>query len=137
MFVFLIPPFQSPDEDSHFKRSYQISKGNFYPIEKNHEMGNYFPEEMLLYIFSTNNVSPKSSRYNFDDGTYQNLLGVRWANPYENVIEIDLINNKKDTGKTEIVPPVTMVNTNESNSSLLIILMLVLGLSMSLKRRFN
>ena len=50
LFVFLTPPFQSPDEDSHFKRSYQISKGNFYPIEKNHEMGNYFPEEMLLYI---------------------------------------------------------------------------------------
>ena len=28
LFVFLTPPFQSPDEDSHFKRSYQIAKGN-------------------------------------------------------------------------------------------------------------
>ena len=31
LFVFLTPPFQSPDEDSHFKRSYQIAKGNIYP----------------------------------------------------------------------------------------------------------
>lgn len=50
LFVFLTPPFQSPDEDSHFKRSYQISKGNIYPVEKNHEIGNYFPKEMLNYI---------------------------------------------------------------------------------------
>ena len=50
LFVFLTPPFQSPDEDSHFKRSYQIAKGNIYPIEKNHEMGNYFPLEVLQYI---------------------------------------------------------------------------------------
>ena len=96
----------------------------------------HHPEDMYLYIFSTDDIAYDTSYYDYD-GVYQNLLGVRWANPDENVIELDLINNKKDTGKTEIIPPVTGISTNESNSSLLIVLMLVLGLSMSLKRRFN
>ncbi len=94
--------------------------------------GDHHPEDMLLYIFSTDNVSPKSSRYNFDGGAYQNLLGVRWANPAENVIEVDLVN------KAEIVPPVTGISNNNSNSiQLLILLFSVLGISLSLKKRFN
>ena len=50
LFIFLTPPFQSPDEDSHFKRSYQISKGALYPVEKDKVIGNYFPNEMISYI---------------------------------------------------------------------------------------
>lgn len=50
LFVFLTPPFQSPDEDSHFKRSYQISKGMLYPTSKNSKLGGYFPKEMVDYI---------------------------------------------------------------------------------------
>ena len=93
---------------------------------------NHHPEEMLLYIFSTNNQSPKSSGNNFDDGAYQNLLGVRWANPDENIIEVNLVN------KAEIVPPVTGISNNNSNSiQLLILLFSVLGISLSLKKRFN
>ena len=92
----------------------------------------HHPEEMLLYIFSTNNVSSDPSNYNFDGGVYQNLLGVRWANPDENVIEIDLVN------KAEIVPPVTGISNNNSNGIyLLILLFSVLGISISLKKRFN
>ncbi len=94
--------------------------------------GDHHPEDMLLYIFSTDNVSPKSSRYNFDGGAYQNLLGVRWANPAENVIEVDLVN------KAEIVPPVTGISNNNLNSiHLLILLFSILGISLSLKKRFN
>ena len=50
LFVFLIPPFQAPDEDSHFKRSYSISNLDIYPVNKNKTAGNYFPKEMLKYI---------------------------------------------------------------------------------------
>ena len=31
----LIPPFQSPDEDSHFKRAYVVSYGKLYPSSEN------------------------------------------------------------------------------------------------------
>ena len=50
VFVFLIPPFNSPDEDSHFKRSYSISDFDLYPIDNGENIGNYFPKNILKYI---------------------------------------------------------------------------------------
>ncbi len=49
-FIFLTPPFQSPDEDSHFKKSYQVANGHFYPVAHDGKLGNYFPKQMLDYI---------------------------------------------------------------------------------------
>lgn len=92
----------------------------------------HHPSDMYLYIYSTKSIS--------DDGPYQNLLSIKWFNPYDddNQVELTLVNYKKDTGKTEIVPPVTGISSNNtSNSYLLIILLSVLGFSLSLKRRFN
>lgn len=31
LLIFIVPQFQSPDEDSHFLKSYLISEGKFYP----------------------------------------------------------------------------------------------------------
>ena len=102
---------------------------------------NHHPSDMYLYLFSSDGKALDSSAFNFDEGVYQNLLGIRWFNPYDedNEVELTLVNYKKDTGKTvpEIVPPVTSVNNNTSNSYLLIVLLSVLGFSLSLKRRFN
>ena len=50
LFIFLIPPFQSPDEDSHFKKAYMVSKGHFYGVESNKKIGNYIPNNMQDYI---------------------------------------------------------------------------------------
>lgn len=50
LFVFLTPPFQSPDEDSHFKKTYMVSKGVLYPTVKKQKSGNYIPKEMDEYI---------------------------------------------------------------------------------------
>ena len=47
LFVFLTPPFLSPDEDTHFLKSYSVSKGIAYPIVKNGRMGNSFPKQMI------------------------------------------------------------------------------------------
>ena len=44
LFVFIVPPFQSPDEDSHFKKAYQVSKGHLYPSIRKNVAGNYFPK---------------------------------------------------------------------------------------------
>lgn len=68
LFVFLTPPFQSPDEDSHFKKTYQISKGNFYPIVKNNKKGNYFPKEMLSYINQKKNyIGDRDKKYLYSE----------------------------------------------------------------------
>lgn len=50
IFIFLTPPFQSPDEDSHFKKAYLTSIGKFYPTVKNEKQGNSLPKEMIKYI---------------------------------------------------------------------------------------
>ncbi len=94
----------------------------------------HHPSDMHLYVYSTESMSEK--------GPYQNLLSVKWFNPYDEdyKVELECVNYKKDTGKTvpEIVPPVTGINSNNaSNNYLLIVLLSVLGFSLSLKRRFN
>ena len=50
LFVFITPPFQSPDENSHFLKAYSVSKGKFFPEVQNKKLGNYFPKEYLNYI---------------------------------------------------------------------------------------
>ena len=45
--ITLIPPFQSPDEDSHFKRAYVISQGHLYPSSQNGIVG------YLLFKYGT------------------------------------------------------------------------------------
>lgn len=94
----------------------------------------HHPSDMHLYVYSTESMSEK--------GPYQNLLSIKWFNPYDEdyKVELECVNYKKDTGKTvpEIVPPVTGINSNNaSNNYLLIVLLSVLGFSLSLKRRFN
>lgn len=47
--IMLIPPMQSPDEDSHFKKAYVLAEGNFYPSVENGKKGHYLPEELMKY----------------------------------------------------------------------------------------
>lgn len=51
----LTPPFQSPDEDSHFKKAYVLSKGNIFPEEQGGEAGFELPVEMVQYIETEKN----------------------------------------------------------------------------------
>ncbi|MBR3254757.1 MAG: DUF2142 domain-containing protein [Clostridia bacterium] len=50
LLITLIPPFQSPDEDSHFKRAYVLSKGNLFPTSQNGLVGYELPTDMVRYI---------------------------------------------------------------------------------------
>ncbi len=50
LLVTIIPPFQSPDEDSHFKRAYVISKGHLFPTSQNGVVGYEIPTDMSNYI---------------------------------------------------------------------------------------
>ena len=63
----------------------------------------HHPEDMHLYIYSTPNQATDTSSYDFDNGAYQNLLGITWFNPYDEnyAIDLDLVNVK------ESEPPVT------------------------------
>lgn len=50
LLITIIPPFQSPDEDSHFKKAYVISKGEFFPVARNGIVGYDIPTDMINYI---------------------------------------------------------------------------------------
>ncbi|HRI59383.1 MAG TPA: DUF2142 domain-containing protein [Saprospiraceae bacterium] len=47
MFVFLVPPFQSPDEPAHFLRAYQVSEGIFFPETKDQRLGGELPVSLV------------------------------------------------------------------------------------------
>lgn len=46
IFVFLIPPFQSPDESNHFLRAYQVSEATFFPEKTNQRLGGVLPKSL-------------------------------------------------------------------------------------------
>ncbi len=48
--VFLIPPFQSPDEAAHLCRAYGISQGHFFPIKHNGQVGSFLPESIWKFL---------------------------------------------------------------------------------------
>ena len=47
LFVFLIPPFQSPDEPNHFLRAYQVSEGAFFPEKQVQRLGGDLPSSLV------------------------------------------------------------------------------------------
>ena len=47
VFVFIIPPFQSPDEPNHFFRAYQVSEGVFIPAIRDNRLGGDLPVSLV------------------------------------------------------------------------------------------
>ena len=50
--IMLLPPFQSPDESSHYQRAYSVSKGQLYYSVVNNKKGIYIEDELTNYISS-------------------------------------------------------------------------------------
>jgi len=50
----------------------------------------HHPADMHLYIYRANNKATDLSGYNFDEGAYQNLLGITWYNPYDENVEMNI-----------------------------------------------
>ncbi|MBK7938132.1 MAG: DUF2142 domain-containing protein [Lewinellaceae bacterium] len=47
IFVFLTPPFQSPDEPNHFLRAFQVSEGAFFPEKQKQRLGGQLPASLV------------------------------------------------------------------------------------------
>ena len=66
LLVFLLPPFQSPDEDSHFKKSYLLSEGVLFPEDNGSEIGNYIPDNLIEYINGKKGyMGDRDTKYSF------------------------------------------------------------------------
>ncbi len=46
-FVFVTPPFQTPDEYAHFYRAFQVSEGGFLPVRRDGVLGAWVPASLL------------------------------------------------------------------------------------------
>lgn len=47
LLVFFTPPFQAPDEDSHFKRAYALSEGAIVAVNQGGVSGHFLPRDIL------------------------------------------------------------------------------------------
>lgn len=66
--VMLIPPFQSPDEDSHFKKAYVVSYGKLFPTSQDGIIGFYLPKNMVSYINEKlNYIGNTSQKYSYTE----------------------------------------------------------------------
>ena len=65
---------------------------------------NPHPSDMHLYIFTTTNKALDLSGYDFDEGAYQNLLGIRWYNPQDedHKIYLSVVNEKAPVEKKKV-----------------------------------
>jgi len=50
LFVFITPPFQSPDEANHFNRAYQISEFQFLATKQQKQVGGYIPTSITKTV---------------------------------------------------------------------------------------
>ena len=80
LFVFLIPPFQSPDEDSHFKKAYVISEGQIAPKIINNTTKYELPVNMFNYINEQLSVmGNRNKKYDYDTYYVSQMLRVDYS----------------------------------------------------------
>lgn len=79
--VFLVAPFQSPDEDSHFKKAYVISKGELFSTVENNVNGFDIPENMLITINDYNEMmGNRDAKIKYSDIVISDRLGDDFGN---------------------------------------------------------
>jgi len=75
LFIYVIPPFQSPDEDSHFKKAYSISEGRFYASSNGKIAGLNVPDVMHEYIENKlGMMGQRDLKYSYSDFYYDQFL---------------------------------------------------------------
>lgn len=75
LFIFVIPPFQSPDEDSHFKKAFVISEGHFYAKSNKKISGLKIPDTMQDYIGNKlQMMGNRDLKYTYSEFYYDQFL---------------------------------------------------------------
>lgn len=75
LFVFIVPTFNSPDEDSHFIYSYLTSKGDFIPRVENKVSGFDVPVAIFEAIEDTKKITEdRENKYPYSEMYFDQLL---------------------------------------------------------------
>lgn len=69
LLLFLIPPFASPDENSHFLNAYAFSDLNFFPETEMNKLGRTFPNSVIVFVDENNSRFPQNldAKYSYGD----------------------------------------------------------------------
>lgn len=79
--VILVPPYNSPDEDTHFMYSYEISKGNIIPSVKDNKSGHYVPITILESMDKNKKIIGNiDSKYSYSDINSDTTLPSDYTN---------------------------------------------------------
>jgi len=77
--VFVVPPFQSPDESAHFLKAYMISEADFFPNKDGSNAGYCIPNELNEYIANKDAyISDLNAKYSYSDIYYDQLLSTNY-----------------------------------------------------------
>lgn len=80
LLVFLVAPFQTPDENSHFKKAYVISKGQIFPSYKDGIYGFELPVNMTSYIDKcTENMGDRDAKVNYSEVVISDRLAADYG----------------------------------------------------------
>lgn len=102
LFIYIIPPFQSPDEDSHFKKAYAISEGEFFPHSNGTIAGLKIPDTMQEYIQEKLvAMSNREWKYTYHDCYYDQLLPGEFSK--KTLVEVSTSNT---TPLAHIIPAI-------------------------------
>lgn len=75
IFIYIIPPFQSPDEDSHFKKAYYIAGGDFYARTDGKIIGLEIPNSISDYIYEKQKMmGQRDKKYSYSELYLNQLL---------------------------------------------------------------
>lgn len=75
--IIIIPPFNSPDEQSHFIRAYEISKGNFFPKKYGDKEGFLVSKNVVSFIKDMENYSGNyDKKYSYKDIYNENICPI-------------------------------------------------------------
>lgn len=77
LFIFLTPPFESPDESSHFYKAYSVSKGELFPTIKNGIIGSNIENSIYDYTISRADKVAKEGfnrKYSFSNFFFEQYL---------------------------------------------------------------
>ena len=80
LLVLLVPPYNSPDEETHFMYAYEISKGNILPSVENNKSGHYIPNSIFDSIDKNKKIVDNAdAKYSYSE-IKSNVL---YTNDYE------------------------------------------------------
>lgn len=77
-FVFIVPPFQNPDEPMHFYRSYQLTKGHLSAYKEGELYGGEIPVSMRAMVVKAGIEHNYDFNYRFDSN-YKDLLQYHYG----------------------------------------------------------